>query len=123
MLLNNPLVVEQSRRFARRLREGRAENVGLQIGEAWRLALSREPTDAERSDAEKFLAERTDYFRSLPKSAPAPRPSSAPPARRNAIARPADVDPPAVTLEEPEFEALALLCQALVSSNEFLYVD
>jgi hypothetical protein len=122
MLLNNPLVVDQSRRFARRVRDARSGDVKTQIVEAWRLALSRPPTNAELAETVAFLGDRAAYFQALPKPA-APPPQAARPARRNALASASDVDPPSVTLEEPEFEALALLCQTLLSSNEVLYVD
>jgi mono/diheme cytochrome c family protein len=122
MLLNNPLVVEQSRQFAERVREGRTGDVEAQVTEAWRLALARRPTADESTEAVAFLAQQAEHFRTVPKPA-APPPQAQRPARRNAIAKPSEVDPPSVVLKDPEFESLALLCQTLLSSNEFLYVD
>jgi hypothetical protein len=122
MLLNNPFVVEQSRQFAERVRVGRSGDAPAQVAEAWRLALARPPSAEESAEAVAFLSERSDYFRALPKPAVAPPPAQRP-ARRNAIAAPSEVDPPSVVLKDPEIESLALLCQTLLSSNEFLYVD
>jgi hypothetical protein len=64
---------------------------------AWQLAYLRLPTRDELSAACAFLDGQINYLRMHPGSAAAGR--------------------------SPEMQALANLCQALVSSNEFLYID
>jgi hypothetical protein len=65
----------------------------------WQLALSQEPSDAQLAAAIEFLAAQEQEFASQPP--------------------PADKKP----LAAPPVRALAALCQALFSSNAFLYVD
>ena len=64
---------------------------------AWQLAYLRMPTRDELSAACAFLDGQINYLRMHPGHASTGR--------------------------SPETQALANLCQALVSSNEFLYVD
>ena len=79
----------------------------IQLG--WRLAFNRLPSTAERSDATAFLAAQASHLRA--KAPPAE------PAKPDPKAKPA---PPPPT---PEQQALTSLCQSLLGSNEFLYVD
>lgn len=103
MLMNNDFVLEQSREFARRVRreagDGRAEQVEL----AWRLALGSSPDEARRAELVTFLDEQVAHFEEMK----LPKPAKGAPADEN----------------DPELLALASLCQALWSSNAFLYVD
>ena len=120
MLMNNDFVVEQSRFFAERICREASGDAAARIERAWLLTLGRSPSAAEATEAAEFLASRAEYYRGLP------APSAAAPAtnanrRRNALA--ADADRREIVRAEPEFEALALLCQTLLSCNEFLYVD
>lgn len=119
MLMNNSFVVRQSRHFAERLLARTAGDTRAQVVEAWRSALLRPPTEDELAEAIGFLYDQSAHFQTAVKSAAA---KPAPAARRGGAPAP-DVDPPAITLQKPEFEALALLCQTLFSCNEFLYVD
>jgi hypothetical protein len=102
MLMNSQFMLDQAARFARRLR---AENADLtdRLTRAWQLAFSRTPTPAERTDAEEFLARQQEHLKSLPEKKDA---------KGKTIANP-----------DPESQALTDLCQALLSANEFLYVD
>jgi hypothetical protein len=55
-LLNSEFMQEQSRAFAERLlKECKKDNRACEIKTAWRLALARTPSSAERSLAEKFF--------------------------------------------------------------------
>lgn len=67
------------------------------IVRAWQLAYSRLPTRDELQSACDFLTRQRNYVRLHP--------------QHTAVGR------------SPETQALANLCQALLSSNEFLYVD
>ncbi|MBI2824762.1 MAG: PSD1 domain-containing protein [Planctomycetia bacterium] len=64
---------------------------------AWQLAYARIPTRDELQAACDFLTKQIGHLRERPQQTSADRP--------------------------PEMQALANLCQALLSSNEFLYVD
>ncbi len=64
------------------------------IKRAWELVYSRKPTDSELADAEQFLLEQAELLK-----------------------------PRAGKEDDPQLQAVASLCQVLLSSNEFLYVD
>ncbi|MCO6454123.1 MAG: PSD1 domain-containing protein [Pirellulaceae bacterium] len=102
MLMNSEFMLQQARRMAQRVeREGAAstaaadEHAGL-LDRAWQLAFCREIGESERRAAEEFLARQVEQIR----------------AGGNL--------PPDTS---PELLALTCLCQVLLSSNEFLYVD
>ena len=76
-----------------------------QVVRAWRLAYSQTPSDSELASALAFLRTATEAFRKLPPAVPPKAGTKAP-------------DPPT-----PEARALAAFCQALLSSNRFLYVE
>ena len=94
LLMNNDFLVEQSEAFAARLVREAGSDPKAQVIRAWRLAFAAEPTADEVSDALAFLARQAEQFRS-------------------AAIKPGD----------PPRQALATFCQALLSSNRFLYVE
>ena len=108
MLMNSLFILDQSERFARRLIRETGPEPRRQVERAWLLAFSRMPGEREREEAEAFLRART---RELQKS---PAPSGSTETKSD------PTDSPAAT---PEEHALRSLCQALFSSNEFLYVE
>jgi mono/diheme cytochrome c family protein len=121
VLMNSPFILEQSLRFAQRVLAEAGEDRQEQIQRAWMLAYSRAPSAEELADTIGFLQKRADYFRAHP---PAPVQREIVPGRNMMAMRPQGLD---LLVEEasqtdPELLALALLCQMLVSSNEFLYV-
>jgi hypothetical protein len=81
-LMNSRLVAEWSRAFAGRVRNDAGQSLDGMLDRAWKLAVQRPPTAAERADARAFLE----------------RSSSTP-------------------------ESWADLCQTLLSTNEFLYIN
>jgi mono/diheme cytochrome c family protein len=93
MLMNNDFLVEQSDVFAARLLREAGTDPRLQVVRAWRLAFAEEPAPAQVTDAVAFLAHQAERFR---------------------VAAPKAGD--------PQRQALASFCQALLSSNGFLYV-
>jgi hypothetical protein len=120
VLLNSPFILQQSLDFAQRLRTEAGGDAQQQVGRAWKLAYSRAPTPEELADAVAFLEAQSDFFRAHPPTVPK---QSVVPGSRSMGMRPAA---PELLLEaaaqaEPELLALALLCQMLISSNEFLY--
>jgi hypothetical protein len=99
LMMNNDLVIREAERFAERVRNAAGNEPSAQATIAWTLALNRPPTPEQLSDAVRFLSEQT---REIAARIPADQKSKEPPA---------------------EQQALASFCQALLSSNAFLYVD
>ena len=67
------------------------------------LLVDADPTESESTEAVAFVTAQTEVFR--PKTPPATTPSN--------------TTPPL----DPARQAFALLCQSLLSSNRFLYVE
>jgi hypothetical protein len=109
MLMNSSFILEQSARFADHLRAASSNDVPAQIGLAWNRVFSRPPTDQERERSSAFLDSQVKYLRERESTA--------------VVAAGTKKDPKAPKKIEPEVQALRNLCQALLSANEFLYVD
>jgi mono/diheme cytochrome c family protein len=107
LMMNSPLVVDQARAMADRVRKEVGDEPASQFKHAWLLAFSRPPTAAETEDGLAFLAQQTA---ALEADASADSNNDAKAEREEVEAQPAQV-------------ALAHLCHALLISNEFLYVD
>lgn len=58
-LLNDPFLLRESERFAKRLESSDPDDVQSQVTAAYRSAFGREPTAGERERAAKFVRERT----------------------------------------------------------------
>ena len=93
LLMNNEFILEQSEAFAARLLREAGADPKVQVVRAWRLAFAAEPTAEEIAGAVSFLSRQAERFRAA---------ASKPPA-------------------DPKRQALATFCQALLSSNRFLY--
>jgi len=104
MLLNGDFTIEQAEAFATRVRQAGSEEK-VQVARAWKLAYGAAPTEKELSGAFQFLKSAATAFRQQP---PPPTPKAGAKAP----------DPPT-----PEARALNAFCQALLSSNRFLYID
>ena len=109
MLMNSRFILDQAARFAERLqKEGGNNRVG-QVARAWQLAFSRSPTALELADAVGFLSRQVDHLETEIEEADQKAGKNE---KSASVAKPA-----------PELQALTDLCQALLSANEFLYVD
>ncbi len=96
MMMNSEFVLGHARKVAERVRATpEAETSPAQIAVAWRIAFCREPRDEEVSAAATFLEQQAAYLQAHP------IPDN----------------------QDPTLHALTNLCQVLLSSNEFLYVD
>jgi hypothetical protein len=102
LLMNDSFVVSAATQLAERLRREHAGDARTQIQRAWHLLFSAPPTDPDTSSALAFLAEQTEILRA------------------RAAAEPPKKDAPA---PDPQLQALASLCQALLGTNRFLYVE
>ena len=101
LMMNSELLLTYSRHFAEQLSQ-----LGLdpaeRIDAAWQAVYCRHPSTLEREATLGFLAEQQSVF------------------EQQADYKAADGKPPA---KSAELEALAVMCQMLMGSNEFLYVD
>jgi hypothetical protein len=104
-MMNGDFTLTMSKYLAERAVREAGSDVTAQIRHAWKLAFSCEPSaeDVERSG--EFIKKQTAHFQAHPVKVPPPaKGKEAPPA-------------------EPAMQALATFCQALLTSNQFLYVD
>jgi hypothetical protein len=108
MLMNSQFILDQASRFAVRLQKEAGEDRARQVERAWQIAFSRKPTVKESTGAVDFLARQVE---SLKHAAETAEPKSKDQKNKPA-AKPL-----------PETQALTDFCQALLSCNEFLYVD
>jgi hypothetical protein len=99
LMMNSQFVVDQAEVMASRVERAAGSDSAAQFDLAWRLAYSRSPSDAEAMSGLAFLAQQ-----------------------HAAAEWAAPLDEKAKRAD-PAHVALAHLCQALVSSNAFLYVD
>jgi hypothetical protein len=108
MFLNDGFVLDRALDLAQRLRREAPGDEPAQLARLWRLLFLQSPTANDVDRSRRFLKE---LQASLPpaESKPAAKPSAA-----------AAPETPAVT---PEERALAALCQVLMGSNRFLYLD
>ncbi len=102
MLMNGSFVMQQAEFFAERVKKEAGTDPALQAARAWKLAYGSEPSDKDKATALAFLKESTTAFAEQP---PPPK------------------NPKGPIAPSPEARALAAFCQALLSSNRFLYID
>jgi hypothetical protein len=93
-MMNSGFMVEHAEYFAERLQKERAGNKAEQVKLAWMLAYGKEPTAEEIKQSIAFIDSQIPQFD-----------------KKNSAGK------------TPEQLALATFCQALLSSNGFLYVD
>jgi hypothetical protein len=121
VLMNSPFMLRQSLHFAEHLRGEAGKEPKDQVALAWKSAFARAPNAEELADALDFLGAQTEHFRKHP---PAPPEKRSLPGRNMMMMGPQQTDilVETVSKTDPELLALALLCQMLMSANEFLYV-
>ena len=103
LLMNSDFILQQSLAFAVRLEKEAGADPENRIRLGWQLAFGKEPTTAQVAAAVTFLKQQAKLINGkLP-----------PPPKGSVVPAPAS----------PEQAALASWCQALLGSNEFLYVD
>ena len=113
MLMNSQFILDQAKRFAARLKTEAGENRDRQVARAWQLAFARSPTDQELTGALEFLSRQVEQLKVLSEKAALET-------------KPEDLKKDAKTppsKPEPDLQALTNLCQVLLSTNEFLYID
>jgi mono/diheme cytochrome c family protein len=100
MFMNDGSVLGHAEAVARRLTRDAPGDEGAQVRRAWALLFVAEPAEGDVAAAKAFLADQRRAFE----------------ARKPA-------DPAAAAAFDPQLQALTVLCQAMMSSNRFLYVD
>jgi hypothetical protein len=105
MLMNDLFVLDRASDLAERLRRERPGSAREQVVLLWRLLFAEEPTDAEMQRSLIYLAEQTETLRAV------------------AAARKDDKAKAQTPAPDPSLQSLASLCQALLGSNRFLYLD
>ena len=93
-LMNDGFVMEQARYLADRVKTKAGDSVDAQIESVYRLALGRAPVDEEHQWSQQLIEQQTEIYASIE-------------------------SPP----EDVATAALASLCQTVMSTNEFLYLD
>ena len=102
LLMNDAFLVNTATQLAERLRREHGGDARGQLHAAWHLLYGTQPSDGEMRTALSFLAEQSETLRA--RAAQTPPKKDAPPA-------------------DPQLQALASLCQTLLSTNRFLYVE
>lgn len=105
LLMNNSGMREHARHFASRLTERAGEALDSKIQFAWRLCFARMASEDEVRSSEAFIEAQTKYYQENPTKFER---ASGPAEKENA---------------DPELLALGAFCHALMSANEFLYID
>ncbi|MFN9346182.1 MAG: DUF1553 domain-containing protein, partial [Planctomycetota bacterium] len=105
MLMNNSSVVRISEHFAKRVAREVGEDPAAQVARAWQLAYGSDPSDARRNELTQWLNQQRMVL-----AQPNPDQPTAP-------------NGGALDAAKASEQALSLLCQALLSSNAFLYID
>jgi hypothetical protein len=104
MLMNSDFVLEYAEQFARRVEAEAGEDREAQIIRAWQLAFGRKPDTSERASANAFIEEQAALLGEVRSSERGVRSDDE-------------------ASDKDDAGAIDCLCQMLLSSNEFLYVD
>jgi len=99
MLMNNAFVLQQADAMAERIEREVGGDLSAQFQRAWQMAYCRAPSASQLQAGVAFLGEQAAIIAAKPRAEPQAESSA------------------------PERVALSNLCQALVMSNGFLYVD
>ncbi len=110
MLMNSDFMLRQAGYFAARVRREAAGDPTRQVQTAWQLAYRRDPLPSELERALAFMAAQNDATQPPTVAAADGQAGAGKPAEATSAEEASQVD------------ALANLCQVLMSSNEFLYV-
>ena len=108
MFLNDGFVLDRALDLAQRLRREAPGDEPAQLARLWRLLFLQSPTANDVDRSRRFLKELQ---------------ASLPPAESKPAATPPATSTPETPAVTPEERALAALCQVLMGSNRFLYLD
>ncbi|HCS52413.1 MAG TPA: hypothetical protein DIW81_12605 [Planctomycetaceae bacterium] len=94
MLMNGDFIMQQAQDFATLLKTEYEDDTTQKINHLWQRVYARNPDQSELADAQQFLIEQQETLTER-----------------------------AGKEDDPALLAMANLCQILLSSNEFLYID
>ena len=124
MMMNSEFTLTQANRFAERLKRDAGPDPRREVALAFELAFGRSPDATEMDQSLAFLQtadRRTENAPLPPRCVPRKHARAARRPRKNR--RPKYETMQRSTAAEPSLQPLTDFCQALLSSNEFLYVD
>lgn len=107
LLMNDTFVLENAQRLADRLLAEAPKDDSARVTRVWQLLFGQTPSDTELTLSLDYLREQTSTLAEYRKAHPIPKPK----------------DADAAPNPDPASEALASLCQVLISSNRFLYLQ
>jgi hypothetical protein len=139
-MMNSPFVVERSKAMAQRVLREAGDDPAAQVALGWLLATGRQVSPDQSQAAIEMLQAQSEIFlaaKSPPPTPPAPTGEGDVPKRDSETGDGVKADPKPQTepspgpspgpspevIAESRLAALATLCQALLSSNRFLYID
>jgi hypothetical protein len=122
MMMNSDFTLSQAARFAQRLKRDAGSDPRKEINLAFELAFGRPPDAVELDESVVFLQSQTGELKTRPAAA---HPQKQVRAGRNAKKnkRPRYETMQRSVAAEPSLQPLTDFCQAILSSNEFLYAD
>jgi hypothetical protein len=142
LMMNSPFVVERSKAMAHRVLREAGDDHAAQVALGWLLATGRQVSSDQSQAAIEMLQAQSEIFlaaKSPPPTPPAPTgegdgpegdgPKGDGPKGDSEKGDGVKAEPKPQTEPSPEaiaesrLAALATLCQALLSSNRFLYID
>jgi len=125
MLMNSQFILDQAARFAQRLQKECGDNSAGQVTRAWHLAFSRSPTKQESAEALDFLSRQVDQLKKTSEKTDVEKKDekAGKEEKSKNDKSPKDEKAKPAVKPTPDLQALTDLCQALLSANEFLYVD
>jgi len=97
MMMNSPFVIASMKAMAQEIVQQVGDDPASLFSHAWKRTLGKSPTSDDVGSGIEFLSAQIEHFKANAK---------------------ADASP-----QQPTIDALATLCQALVCSSGFLYVD
>jgi len=118
LLMNSQFIRTMATHFARRLRDEVGEDTAQQVAYAWQIAFGGEVGETRQNEAVRFI-DRVAAHLVDARLAAAERAA----AKDQEAAESAEAIDEASMERAARFEALVGYCQALLSSNRFLYVD
>ena len=106
MFMNSDFVIAQAKHFAQRLQKEAPNDLTAQVALAWKLAFAQSAPDTEVAAAVQFVQQQQEQFQQ----------------QKTATKKDPKADPAAEKAAQ-ELSALTSFCHALLSSNQFLYVE
>ena len=119
-LMNGDFVLDQAERFATKLVREAAPGRRAQIALAWQLAFTRLATEEEMERSLEFLEHQVNHLKAAESSLPS---RQEPPEENTGKEDQENENVEEVKQLDPEIQALTSLCQALLGSSEFMYLD